>query len=239
MKNRILLGVLMMTAGDAVGGSVPTGATPQEALPDGVPAVTTEPAGVINPDEAMALPDTTEGNRGPSNTTRNNGDPTKPITTPVPVVEQPEGEGKPTIGNSTNALTDHAYHTLSPQHEVTLHISREIKKSYDVKPAFVEALGTDNVEPGPFNSAFRSIVFKYPEAHGQRACVAYKDGTLKFLASGTSYSDWYAMSREENVACAAIVYFNQSPSADNPYVSVRWYKKDELPEVTTAGDDSL
>lgn len=239
MMNRILLGVLMMTAGDAPVGGVPAGATPAEALPDGVPAITTEPAGVINAEETMTLPDTTEGNRGPSNTTRNNGDPTKPITTPIPEVEEPEGEGQPTIGNSTNAVTDHAYNTLSPMHEVTLKITREVAKGYDVKPAFVEALGTDNVEPGPFNSAFRSIVFKYPEAHGQRACIVYKDGTLKFLASGTNYYDWYAMSREDSVACAAIVYFNQSPAADNPYVSVRWYKKDELPTVVTDGDDSL
>lgn len=220
LKNRMLLmGMLMMTA-------------PSEG--------NVGAAGNIA-DDVNRLPDTTEGNRGPSrtaNSSGNSGDPTVELHGDAGTVVD-SAEDAPTIPNSTNAVTELAFARLSPTGEVVVKMDRTIAKEFDIRPLFVDVLGTTNVEKGPMNSAFRSINFKYPDAHGQRACIAYRDGTVKFLASGTSYDDWYNQSRDESVAFAAIVYFDQNKQSKNPFVSIRWYKKAELPEVTDQGNDDL
>lgn len=198
-------------------------------------------AGEISPTEAVSLPDTTEGNRGPSrtaNSSGNDGDPTKVLHGDAGEIINSVDES-PIIANSTNAFSQMAYDRLSPMTEVEVKLNRTVEKIYDAKPVFTELLGTDNVKEGPFNSAFRSIVFKYPEAHGQRACLVYRDGRCRLLASGSTYGDWYGQAQDPEVAMAAIVYFDQRLSAQNPYVSIRWYKKAELPEMRVAVDDSL
>lgn len=202
---------------------------------DGIEAGGNTP--IPNPNNGGIPGDTTEGQRGDSNTTRSNGDPAAVIMGNEGEVVQNIEEGH-NIPNSTNAVTELAFNRLTPMTEVTVASGREIGQTYDLKPLFTEVLGTTNITPGVFNTAFRSINFRYPENKGQRACVVYKDGTVKFLSSGTSYADWYGQSRGDNVAAAAIIYFDQRQSAENPFVSVRWYKKNELPSVNVV-DDSL
>lgn len=243
----MLMGSLMMTAPNdgIVGGNNADAAVrsnEQPGSPVAEPANVDAPigygAGEIGTEEVF--PDTTEGNRGPSrtaNSSGNIGDPTVELHGDAGTIVEGSASDEPVIPNSTNAVTDMAYQRLSPATEVIIKLERTLAKDYDVRPFFVELLGTTNVTPGPMNSAFRSINFKFPEGHGQRAIIVYRDGTAKLLASGTGYADWYAQTRDPDVACAAIAYFDQRPTAENPFVAIRWYKRDELPAVAVEAND--
>ena len=172
--------------------------------------------------------DPTEGNRGPSNTTRNNGDPTAVIIGDPGEEVAPEPEAGTQIPNSTNAVTDLARARLTPTQEVVVNLGHTVTNDFEVPGVFQSLLGTNNVKRGPNNTAIRSNVYAWKEDAGQRAIIVMKDGNVHLLPQGTDYTTAYARAQEEGVAFFAIAYFKQNLSADNPFVSIRWYMRSEM-----------
>ena len=218
--------LLAPTTGDAAGagGEIidPALGNASTNLLDGQPGEVADEAA-----RAVAL-DPTEGNRGQSRNTNNNGDPFTTITGDAG--EQVTQEGAPTnvIPNSTNAVSDLARERLLPATEVVINLHMEVRADYDVPTVFQRLLGTNNVKQGPNNTAIRSNVYSWKEDSGQRAIIVMKDGNVHLLPYGIDYASCYARAQEEGVAFFAIAYFKQNLSADNPFVSIRWYTKPEM-----------
>ncbi len=176
----------------------------------------------------------------PSKRQRRVGDPTAVLHEPVPDVSESEVSSGESIGNSTNALTVHCMTVLGGRtDEVRIETGVAIEGYSDLDKAFQRALGTTNIEQGAYNTAIRSNNYKYTGGHGQRAAVVEKDGTVVLLPNGTKYAAYYRASQDDNVAASAIIYFDQRETADNPFVSVRKYRKRDLPKPAGSDDDSL